>query len=92
MYSNQQSHSPPSINNKASKNLKGSNHKQFKKLQQQQNQFTMYQPANINVPMTSQQSRRKSQASMNNMMTNSNQPAVGNLFNQKGHPMSIDPI
>ena len=52
----------------------------------------MYQPANINVPMTSQQSRRKSQASMNNMMTNSNQPAVGNLFNQKGHPMSIDPI
>ena len=67
MHNMQNSHSPPSVRNKVQmhKIMKNSNAKgQGNK--NKANQFTMYQSNHL--PMTSQQSRRKSQVSINNML------------------------
>lgn len=73
MYNIQNSQSPPSVRNKIQmhKIMKNSNQKSqntSKTKTGQGHQYTMYQ--SNHMPMTSQQSRRKSQVSINNMMTN----------------------
>ena len=69
----QNSQSPPSVRNKIQmhKIMKNSNQKPQnagKSKTGQSHQYTMYQ--SNHMPMTSQQSRRKSQVSINNMMNN----------------------
>ena len=73
MYNIQNSQSPPSVRNKIQmhKIMKNSNQKPQntgKSKTGQSHQYTMYQ--SNHMPMTSQQSRRKSQVSINNMMNN----------------------
>lgn len=69
----QSSQSPPSVRNKIQINkiVKNSNQK-INNAKKSQNQFTMYQSNHL--PMTSQQSRRKSQVSINNVLSQQYDP------------------
>ena len=74
--------SPPNYAKQLGKNMTGSKNstgKNFKKLPA--NQYTMYQPASVNLPLTSQQSRRKSQVSVNNAQQMSIEPHMNNVIN-----------